>query len=132
MPKVEPQTFEVAPYSDVGFGVKEAHQVIAQIFRDIVRDCPAHAVWGDMTGDKLKVHYMVYAMHLPVRMKQIEEEADQVFKSTVSHLKKEFKARTGKTLALKEDKDLADHSVQKVSLNVRYMYTAWRFYDASF
>ncbi len=34
-----------------------------------------------------------------------------------------------KVLELKEKKDLANYTVQKVSLNERYMYTAWRFYD---
>lgn len=136
MPKVEPQSFEVAPYSDVEFGMKEAQQVVAQvigqIFADLKRDAPAHAVWGDMTGNQLKIHYHVYTMHLPVRMKQIEEEANEVFKQTVSFLKKEFKSRTGKTLKLSEQKELANRAIEKVSLNERYAYKAWRFYELSF
>lgn len=132
MIRKEPQTFEVAGYSDVEFGMAEAQRVIAQIFKDIERDCPAHAVWGDFTGDQLKVHYMTYVMHLPSRTKQVEEEAEEVFKQTVSHVKKEFKARTGKVLKLKEQRDLAGHAAEKVSLNQRFYYKAWCFYQISF
>lgn len=132
MSKQEAQSFEVAPYSDVEFGIAEAQKVIAQIFRDIVRDAPAHAVWADLTGDTLKIHYHTYVMHLPSRRKLIAEEANDVFKQTVAYLKKEFKARTGKALKLSEQKELANDAVEKVSLNERYYYKAWRFYKLGF
>ena len=132
MNKPDPQTFEVAPYSDVDFGINEAHKVIKQIFVDLVRDAPAHAVWADMTGDLMKLHYHTYVMHLPSRIKIIEDECDQIFKGTLAHLKKEFKARTGKTLKLAEQKALANRAVEKVSLNERYYYKAWRCYTVSF
>lgn len=130
--KQEPQSFEVAGYSDVEFGVNEAHKAITQIFRDLERDSPAHAVWPSMTGDQLQIHYHTYVMNLPVHMKRIEGEADEIFKSTVAHLKKEFRARTGKALKLAEQKDLANRAVEKVSLNERYYYKAWRVYKVSF
>ncbi len=128
----EPQSYEVAPYSDPDFGVNEAFKAIKQIMGDLERDAPAHAVRADMTGDKLKIHYMTVAVNLPLHMKRVEDEADQVFRSTVSYLKKEFRARTGRTLKLKEARELGDHAVEKVSLNERYYYKAWRFYDFSF
>lgn len=130
--KKEPQTFEVAPYSDVEFGIGEAYKVIRQIMWDLVRDAPAHAVRADLTGDKLKIHYLTYVVNLPVNIRRVEEECNEVFKQTVAYLKKEFKARSGRTLKLSEVKDLGDHSVEKTSLNERYYYKAWRFYDISF
>ncbi len=128
----KPQSFEVAPYSDVGLGISEAFKIIKQIMGDLERDAPAHAVRADMTGDKLKIHYLTYVAFLPTNIKRVEEECDLVFKSTVAHLKKEFKARTGKALKLTEVKGLSDHTVEKTSLNERYYYKAWRFYDFSF
>jgi hypothetical protein len=47
----------------------------------------------------------------------------------VKHLKKEYKARTKKTLNLKENKERANYTVQKVSLNERYYYVSWRCYE---
>ena len=132
MTRKEPQTFEVAEYSDVDFGIAEAHKVIRQIFSDLVRDCPAHAVWGDFTDGHLKIHYLTYTMYLPGRVQQVEEEANEIFKQTVTHLKKEFKSRTGKALKLSEEKDLGNSTVEKVSLNSRYTYRAWKFYGVSF
>jgi hypothetical protein len=132
MKKPEPQGYEVAPYSDVEFGTYEAHKVIMQIFHDLVRDSPAHAVWGDMVGDQLRIRHQTVVVNLPMKVAQTEDECEQVFKSTVSWLKKEFKDRTGKALKLAEDKELRGHTTQKVSLNLRYYYTAWRSYAVSF
>jgi len=132
MKKEQAQSFEVAPYSDTEFGITEAHKVLLQIFKDLERDSPAHAVWGDMVGDQLRIRHQTVVVNLPMKQNQVEEECDQVFKSTVSHLKKEFKDRTGKALKLAEDKELRGHTAQKVSLNQRYYYTAWRSYAVSF
>jgi hypothetical protein len=132
MSKKETQSFEVTQYSDVEFGIQQAHQVIIQIYKDLVRDAPAHAVWAGLVGNQLTVRYHTYTMFLPSRAKQIEEEADTVLKESVKHLKAEFKQRTGKTLKLSEQKELANHSVEKVSLNERYYYKAWRVYTISF
>jgi len=128
MSKQEPQSFEVAPYSDVDFGIAEAHKVITQIFKDIARDAPAHAVMFSMSGPQVKIQYHTYVVNLPAHSKRIEEEANEILKNTVSHLKKEFKSRTGKALKLTEQKELANHVVEKVSLNERYYYKAWRFF----
>jgi hypothetical protein len=129
--KIEPQTFEIAPYSDVPFGIKEAHQVVMQIFRDVIRDAPAHAVWADMTGDLLKIHHNTYTMLLPQRMPQVEDESRQILDSTVSYLKKEFRTRTGKALKMPEQKELAGRTIEKVSLNERYMFKCWRVFKVS-
>lgn len=128
MSKQEPQTFEVAAYSDVDFGIAEANKVIKQIFADIARDAPAHAVWATMSGPQLKIIYHTYVVNLPQHRKVIEEQSNEIFKSTISHLKKEFKSRTGKALKLTEEKEMANSAVEKVSLNERYYFRAWRFF----
>jgi hypothetical protein len=133
MNKKEAQTFEVAEYSEKKeLGIEDAHRAIVQIFKNIARDCPAHAVWGDITGDKLKIHYNVYTFAFPQQAQRIRDEAQQVFRETVKVIKQQFKEATGATLKLKEVPDLANDSVEKVSLNERYMYKAWRFYTLSF
>ena len=124
----EPQTFEVAGYSDVEFGVDEAFKVLKQIISDIVRDSPAHAVGLSMTGDLVRLHYVTTVVNLPMRRQNVEEECHEVFKQTEAMLKKEFKERTGKTLKLAQQKELANSNAQKTSLNERYTYMAWRFY----
>ena len=68
-------------------------------------------------------------MNLPVKMKEIEATAREVLNETFKNLKKQFKEKTGDTLKAKEQKDMANYSVQKVSLNERYYYVAWRFYE---
>lgn len=128
MSKQEPQSFEVAGYSDTEIGAAEAFKVIKQIFADLGRDAPAHAVWVDMTGDLVKIHYHTYVVNLPVYFKRVEEESNEILKRTVAHLKKEFKERTGKALKLTEQKELANHAVEKVSLNERYYYKCWRVF----
>jgi hypothetical protein len=134
MNKNEPQTFETTEYSDPEFGVNEAHQAILQIFKDIARDQPAHAVWAKMSGDQLTINYHTYEMHLPVRMADIKSTAKTVIDESVKYLKKEFRARTDKALKLTlsggditEQTD-RNYTVQKVSLNERYYYNAWRVF----
>jgi hypothetical protein len=132
MPKVEPKTFEVAEYSDPVLDANTAYKTVRQIFAEYARDSAQYAVWADMSGDKLKIHFNSYEMFLPTRMNQVEEQSKQILDSTVKELKNEFKKRTGKALKLVEDKELANYSVEKVSLNDRYMYKTWRFYKMSF
>ena len=127
----EIQSFEVAEYSDTEMGIQEAHKVIIQIFKDIGRDVPNCAVWADISGDLLKIHFHTYVVNLPVHMKRIEEEANEALKQAVAHLKKEFKSRTGQALKISEEKELANRTVEKVSLNERYYYRAWRVFQIS-
>jgi len=128
----EPQTFEVAGYSDVDFGVNEAFKVLKQIEADIVRDSPAHAIRVAMTGDLFKIFYTTTVVDLPSRRQQVEEQCHEIFKQTVAMFKKEFKERSGKTLKLTEQKELANSAANKTSLNIRYTYQAWRFYKLGF
>jgi hypothetical protein len=127
----EAQGYEVAPYSDTEFGPYEAFKVLKQSIVDLVRDSPAHSVRADWVGDKVRVTFQSFVALYPIHRNQVDTEANEVQKQTVSYLKKEFKARTKKTLKLKEVKELGDYSVQKTSLNERYIYTCWRFYEIS-
>ena len=130
--KPEPQSYEIAEYSEPELDNNEAYRVIKQIFVDIQRGQAQNAVWADWTGDMLKIHYHSYEMFLPENIRQIEERADEIIKNTVKMIKKEFKDRTGKALKLVEQKDMADSAREKVSLNQRFYFKAWRFYKISF
>lgn len=130
--KPEPQSYEVAEYSEPTLDNNEVYRVIKQIFVDIQRTQAQNAVWADWTGDLLKVHYHSYEMFMPEKMREVEARADEIFKNTVKMIKKEFKDRTGATLKLVEQKELADSAREKVSMNQRFYFKAWRFYKISF
>ena len=132
MAKNEPQTFEITEYSPAVLDMNTAYKTIRQIFSEYARGPAKHAVWVDMSGDKLKLHYHAYEMFLPQRIQRVDEESKQILDAAVKELKKEFKTRTGKSLTLSEKKDLGNYTVEKVSLNERYYYKCWRFYDISF
>lgn len=123
-----PDSYEIAEYSKPELGVAESYKVIKQIVFELQRENPACAMWVDMAGDLLKIHHQAYVMFLPTRLKEIEANAAESFKKFIAHLKKEFKLRAGKDLKFSEQKDLTNYSVEKVSLNQRYMYRCWRFY----
>jgi hypothetical protein len=132
MAKIEPKTFEIAEYSPAVLDMNTTFKVIKQIFSEYARGPAKHAVWVDMSGNKLKLHYHSYEMFLPSRIKQVEEESKNILDAAIRELKKEFKVRTGKALHLKEEKNLGNYTVEKVSLNERFYYKCWRFYDVSF
>jgi hypothetical protein len=126
------KTFETTEYSDPEMGFADAARVIRQIVVDMVHDKPTVGMWVDMSGNQLKIHYHDYVVMLPVHLKATTERADTAFKELVKHIKSEFKDRTGKALKLVEKKDLANYTVEKVSLNERYYYRAWSVYEVSF
>lgn len=124
----EPESFEVTEYSgedrldrDIG--------AIQEIISAQIQKVPSANVRVSFTGNLVKLTYHCYEMHLPQRIRQVESDSDTMLKETVKVLKKEFKAKTGDTLKLKELKELANYSVQKVSLNERYMYAGWKFFE---
>lgn len=122
----KPESFEITEYS--GEQV-DAPKVVAQIVADKVKESPAHSLMVSFTGNMMTLKYQCYEMHLPSRIKQVVDLSQDVFRESLSHIKKEFKKRTKKTLTLKEQKDLANYSVQKVSLNERYYAIFWRIYE---
>jgi hypothetical protein len=128
----ENHSFETTEYSNPEMSFADAYQVIRQIMVDMVHDVPSVGVWADMSGDQLKLHYMDYVTNLPVHLKATVERADTALKELKKHVAAEFKRRTGSTLKLKEEKDLENYTVEKVSLNERYYYRTWRVFTVSF
>lgn len=127
----KPETFEKTEYSKPALDLGQVSGVVKQIFIELQRTRPNIAIWADMQGDLLKLHYKAYVMHLPVRLKQVEEEANGLMKEAMKHLKSEFKSKTKADLKVVEKKDLANYTVEKVSLNERYYYTRWCVYEVS-
>lgn len=124
----EAQGYEVTEYS--GTDRLDAKQsAIQEIVQDHISAVPSTNVRVAFTGNLVKLTYHCYEMHLPQRIRQVESDKDTVLKEMVKLLKKEFKAKTGEALTLKERKEMENHSIQKVSLNERYMYVGWRFFE---
>jgi hypothetical protein len=132
--KPEAQSYEIAEYSPPVLDVNTAYKAIRQIFVEMKGNgnSAQAAVWADMSGDKLKIHYHSYEMHLPTRLRDVTQQSNEILNETIKLLKKEFKVKTGATLKLAEDKNLGNYTVEKVSLNERYYYKAWRFFTVSF
>lgn len=126
----KPESFEITEYNDVQEPYR-TFQTIKQVVQDmkIEANSTSQAFKVDFLGDILRIQLTLFEMHLPQRMKEVEDNAHSLQKSYVSALKKEFKKRTKTDLKLKEIKDKADYTVQKVNLNERYMYFCWRLYE---
>lgn len=128
----KPESFEVTDYGAENTEYNRA-AAIKQIVSEIGRSNPSFAVLASIAGNRLTLKYHCYEMHLHdhLRLRAVADQADLVFKETLKHLKKEFKSRTKKALSLKEMKGASNHNLQKVSLNERYYYLAWRVYELS-
>jgi hypothetical protein len=132
--KHEPQSFEVTEYGkekDKKDGILEKLKVIKEVVRDISLRTPAHGFQVKAGAGKLQLVFQCYEMQLAhrPRLEAVQHQAKQLLDAAVREIKSEFKARCGDTLTLKEIKDQANFDVQKVSLNERYLYTAWRVYE---
>lgn len=127
MEKVE--SFEITEYGEDHEIPGKVQGVIKEIVRDLVRTNPAVGMQVTFVGNLVKLTYHCYEMHLPVRLREVEHAAKSGLDETVKQLKKEFKERAGHVLKLTERKEMANTSAQKVSLNERYMYSSWRFYE---
>jgi len=127
MEKVE--SFEVTEYGTDHEIPGRVQGVIKEIIRDQAKSSPSVGIQVTFTGNLIKLTYHSYEMHLPVRQKEVDHAAKSGLDETVKNLKKEFKSRTGDALAITEKKEMANTSVQKVSLNERYMFSSWRFYE---
>lgn len=124
----KPEGFEVTEYGKP-HEVYSMYSVVHQIMEDRGREAPNYGVKVAFTGNMLKVYYHCYEMCLPTRFTEIEGNANDSLNEAIKYIKKEYKKRTKKTLDLKEKKDLANYTVQKVSLNERYYTVFWRMYE---
>lgn len=128
----ETESFETTEYGDSSpISVTERLSTIAQISVDKVKENPTFGCRIVIEGNCLKIFFNSYEMHLPRRIKEVQDRGEQSLREMVKYLKKEFKSRTKKTLNLKELKDRANYAAQKVSLNERYLYSAWKYYEFS-
>lgn len=128
----KPESFEVQEYNDVREPY-QTFQTIAQIVEDkrVEGMHPSCAYKVDFLGDVLRVQVTMFEMHLPQRLKEVQENCAKLQKAYVSGLKKEFKKRAKHDLKLKEIKEKSDYTVQKVNLNERYYYIEWHLYELS-
>lgn len=124
----EPESFEVTEYSGEN-EIESRFRTISQIVLEKVSDQPNCTIRVSVTGEVMRVTYHSYEMHMPTRFAVVQDQAKSYLDEMLRHIKKEFKSRTGTVLELKEDKSLANYSIEKVSLNERYHYAAWRCYD---
>ena len=129
MKKTTPESYEVASYSEDSNKEYDKIAVINQIMKDKAKESPEFAIFCKFTGNFLQIYYNYYGMCVPVRMKEIERQAKEILDESIKFLKKEFKLKTKDNLNLKEDKSKANYTLQKVSLNERYYYVSWRFYE---
>ncbi len=128
----KPESFEVQEYNDVREPY-DMYRVLKQIVEDHKKDCPvtSQAFRIQFVGDQMKVYFTTLETMLPHRMAEVEKVAADSHRDFLKYIKKEFKSRTKRVLDCKEQKDQADYSVQKVSLNERYYFSSWRFYTIS-
>lgn len=124
----KPESFEVTEYGEQN-EVLSKYSTIRQIVDEHKREFPNAGIRCSFAGNMVKIMYHAYEMHLPVRMKEIQDQANDMLSSALKHIKKEFKSRRKETLNLKEKKDLANYTAQKVSLNERYYAVFWRMYE---
>jgi hypothetical protein len=129
MSKVEPESYEVTEYSDPDMSLDQKIAVIAEIVQNKVAASPNLNTRVSFTGNLMKLTFHCYEMHAPVRMRIIEDMCKETLNKMIKDIKKEFKEKTGAVLNPKEQKDLGNYTIQKVSLNERYLYASWRFYE---
>lgn len=122
------QGFEVTEYGDAG-RPDQVFSVIAEIIQNQRDEHPNCNIQVTFAGDLCRLSYHSYEMHLPRRRNEVEENAKKALNDAVKLIKKEFKSRTGKALKFAEKKDMANDVVQKASLNERYIYSSWRFFE---
>jgi len=125
-------SFDVTEYGGVEGDknnlINEKLSVIETLVRDYVRKQPNIGVHVKYTRDLVRVTFACYEMHLPVKMRETEQLARQTLDDVVRSIKKGSKSMTKGGISLTEQRELANYTVQKVSLNERYLYTCWRFY----
>ena len=126
MPQAESYEVQGTPYEQ---GLDKI-SMIQQVSEDII---PKHAGYGFKvkfhSGNQMTVTYHCFEMDLPVRIKEVDRDAETLLNSWEKRVKKDFKDRAGSALKMKELKDERCGSSEKVSLNNRYYYRSSRTYE---
>lgn len=123
------ESFEVTEYGTKHQLPDRVRGAIVEILQDRFSKNPAANVRVSFTGNLMKLTYHCYEMLLPTRMRDAEHSAKSYLDDALKAIKKEVKDRAGELPKFSEKKDMANYSVQKASLNERYMYSSWRFYE---
>lgn len=124
----EAESFEVqgTPYLQK----EDRNALLQQVSEELVTRDASYGFKVRFHGDdQVTVVYHCFEMDIPYRLKQVESTADTCLKDWVKTVKKEFKARGGGTLKLKELKDKRESTAEKVSLNSRYYFREFRTYE---
>jgi hypothetical protein len=127
-----PESFEVTEYGpekEKEDGWLKEFSVIKEIVSELSQRTPAHGFQVKAGAGRLQLIFHCYEMQLPHRMAEVAHQAKSLLDAAAKELKKEFKARTGDSLKLKERKEEANFTVEKVSLNERYYFVSWRVYE---
>jgi hypothetical protein len=127
----QPESFEITEYDADRKDQVEANDfsVIKEIVAEIGRDNPGTGFQVKFGAGFMQLVYVAYEMHFPQRKAIIEDAAKKGLNEALKIIKKEFRARTKKSISFKERKEMANNTVEKTSLNERYMYVSWRCYD---
>lgn len=125
----KPESFEVQEYGEKD-DTYDTVKVLKQLVQDyrVENNVATHTFNVSLTGDMMKVTVSSYEMNYPGRVQAVRDAVDAYHKHILSFLKKQFKKQTKRELSVVEEKDKADYTVSKVSLNERYMFTSWRVY----
>jgi hypothetical protein len=123
----KPESYETAQYSGPN-EVFNTFSTIYQIVEEKGHPSPQFSIKASLQGDQLRLTYRTYEMFAPSRIAEIKNRGEKALHEMVKVLKEEFKSRTQKPLTLKEQKDAANHTFQKINLHERYHYAFWQMF----
>ncbi len=127
----KPEGFEITEYGQDHEIPGRVQGVILEIIEAMTQENPALGVRVTFTGSLMRLTYSSYEMFLSQqgRIQEVQRICKMTLDEAVKVLKKEFKSKAGETLSISEKKEMANYDVQKVSLNERYVFSSWRFYE---
>lgn len=129
MNKIE--SFEVTEYGEKHEIPGKVQGAIKEIVLELKRENPSVGVQVSFVNDMMRLSYHSYEAGLSnhLKIRDVEDASKKYLNETLKTIKSEFRKKMGKTLTVSEKKEMAGTSVQKVSLNERYMFSSWRFYE---
>ncbi len=128
MPKTRENSYDVlgTPYDQR----EDMCSAIKQVVADMGRADPSNGFIPKFHGENLMtVVFHCFEMDLPNRIKEVASQAETRFNEFQKRLKADYKKFCGGALKLKELKDKRDEKIEKVSLNSRYYFRAFRTYE---
>lgn len=122
------ESFDVngTPYVQEEDKVALIHQIVKTM---IPKNASYNFLVKFSSNDKMSVLYHSHEIDLHLRYKQVDEQTNVLFAEFEKNLKKKYKEASGKTLKMKEEKELRSIGSEKVSVNNRYYYRHTRTYE---